>query len=212
MKKAAFWTVSRGSRGRRSRRMSAARGEVLKASMVALALALAGSMLLPAHSEAQLGGGLTCGWCIMERDVLRLPGITIRGPWEHAFPRGGDKCGWDGHDEPGAMCSRCGGTSFCHRQFWIGGCHIACGPAGGDVAAALAEVEDALDRGDVTAVASALLEPRTGLSFDFIPEAGRIDLRLACTPDRAYVTIPVPPEARDRLAVAVPGFSADEMK
>ncbi|MYB97974.1 MAG: hypothetical protein F4123_12570 [Gemmatimonadetes bacterium] len=76
----------------------------------------------------------------------------------------------------------------------------------------MTEVEDALDRGDVTAVASALLEPRTGLSFDFIPEAGRIDLFLACTPDRAFVTIPVPPEARDRLAAAVPGLSADEVK
>ena len=86
---------------------------------------------------------------------------------------GGNGCGWDGRDEVGAMCSRCGGTSDCHREFRTGGCHIACGPAGGDVAAALVEVEDALEAGDVTAVASALLEPRSGFSFEFTPEAGR---------------------------------------
>ncbi|MXW16600.1 MAG: hypothetical protein F4Z83_03455 [Gemmatimonadetes bacterium] len=211
MKEAAFWMVSDGSLGWRGRCIPAVRGEALKASMVALVLALAGSMLLPEESEAQ-GGGLTCGWCIMERDLWVGPGVIILGPVEHSFPNGGNECGWDGHDEPGAMCSRCGGTSDCHIEFRTGGCHIACGPAGGDVAAALTEVEDALDRGDVTAVASALLEPRTGLSFDFIPEAGRIDLFLACTPDRAFVTIPVPPEARDRLAAAVPGLSADEVK
>ena len=64
MRKAAFWTVSRGSLSRCGRRIPAVRGSALKASMVALALALAGSMLLPTQSEAQVGGGLTCGWCI----------------------------------------------------------------------------------------------------------------------------------------------------
>lgn len=108
------------------------------------------------------------------------------------------------------MCSRCGGTSDCHREFRTGNCHIACGPAGGDVAAALTEVEDALASGDVTAVASALLEPRTGLSLEFIPENGRIDLFLSCTPDRTYRTIPVMPEARDRLAAAVRALAPTE--
>ncbi len=163
----------------------------------------------PTEAEAQ-GGGLTCGWCIMERDVWVGPDIIILGPWEHAFPGGGNECGWDGHDDPGAMCSRCGGTSDCHREFRTGNCHIPCGPAGGDVAAALTEVEDALEAGDVTAVASALLEPRSGFSFDFIPEAGRIDLYSDCTPHRALRIIPVAPETRDRLATAFQGSVRSE--
>jgi hypothetical protein len=74
----------------------------------------------------------------------------------------------------------------------------------------LTEVEDALESGDVTAVASALLEPRTGFSFEFIPEAGRIDLFLACDLNRAVGTIPVLPEARDRLAAALGGSARTE--
>ena len=177
--------------------------------VAALFVFLVGS--LPNEVEAQ-GGGLTCGWCIMERDVLVGPGIIIPiGPWEHAFPGGGNACGWEGHDEPGAMCSRCGGEdSHCHTDFWTGACHILCGPAGGDVAAALTEVEGALGSGDVTAVASALLDPGTGFSFEFIPEAGRIDLFLVCDPDLAFRTIPVLPEARDRLAAAFGGSARTE--
>ena len=162
---------------------------------------------LPNDVEAQ-GGGLTCGWCIQERWEVTIGPIIILFPWEHKFPGGGDECGWPGH--AGAMCSRCGGTSFCHRDFWTGSCHIACGPAGGDVAAALTEVEDALESGDVTAVAEALLEPGTGLAFEFIPESGRIDLFLACDPDRPFRTIPVLPEARDRLTAAFGGSARTE--
>lgn len=161
----------------------------------------------PSEVEAQ-GEGLTCGWCIMERWRLTIGELTFVGPWEHAFPDGGDEC--DSFGPIGAMCSRCGGTSDCHREFRTGNCHIACAVADGDVAAALTEVEDALESGDVTAVASALLEPRTGLSFEFIPENGRIDLFLSCTPGRTYRTIPVMPEARDRLAAAVRALARTE--
>ena len=210
MRKAAFWTVSRGSLSRCGRRIPAVRGSALKASMVALALALAGSMLLPTQSEAQVGGGLTCGWRIERRDVIQIPGVIIIFPLKHRFPGGGNECGWDGHDDFGATCSRCGGDSFCHRDFWWGSCHIACGPAGGDVAAALTEVEDALESGDVTAVASALLDPSPGFSFEFTPEAGRIELFLPCDPDQAFRTIPVLPDVRDRLTAAFWGSTRTE--
>lgn len=210
MKRAACWMVSRRSLSRLGRRIPAVRDEVLKGSMVALALACIGSMLLPTESEAQVGGGLTCGWCTPRIDVWVDPGIIIIFPVKHAFPNGGNQCGWDGRDDPGATCSRCGGTSFCHTDFRWGPCHIACGPAGGDVAAALTKVEDALGSGDVSAVASALLDPSASFSFEFIPEAGRIDFFLACAPDRAFRTIPVLPEARDRLAEAFGGSARTE--
>ena len=164
---------------------------------------------LPTEAEAQ-GGGLTCGWCVPRIDVWVDPGIIIIFPMKHAFPGGGNECGWGGRDDAGATCSRCGGSSHCHIDFWWGSCHIACGPTGGDVAAALTEVEDALGSGDVTAVASALLDPNPGFSFEFIPEAGRIDFFLACDPDRAFRTIPVLPEARDRLAAAFGGSARTE--
>ena len=65
---------------------------------------------------------------IERRDVIQIPGVIIIFPLKHRFPGGGNECGWDGHDDFGATCSRCGGDSFCHRDFWWGSCHIACGP------------------------------------------------------------------------------------
>jgi len=163
---------------------------------------------LPTEAEAQ-GEGLTCGWCIVRIDVVVDPGRIIVFPLRHKFPGGGNECGWNGHDDYGATCSRCGRTSSCHTGSQWGPCHIACGPGGDDpgddeeVAAALTEVEDALGSGDVAAVASALLDPSPGFSFEFTPEAGRIDFFLACDPDRAYRTIPVAPRVRDRLTAAL---------
>lgn len=145
------------------------------------------------------GGGLTCGWCVQDpTEMIGLPGVIIILEWEHAFLEGGNECGWEGHDHPGAQCSRCGRTSECHTDPEWGDCHIPCGPDG-DAVAALVEVEGALSNGDVTAVASALLAPRTGFSFEFRPEAGRIDLVLACDKNRVFRTIPVLPAARERL-------------
>ena len=198
MKKAAFWTVSRGSLGRRGRRIPAARGEALKASMVALALALAGSVLLPAQSEAQ-GEGLTCGWCSSGTINVTWPdGSTTECEDCHAFFRGGDACGWGGSDWPSTICARCGGRSFCHRLPWPGPCHVLCGPDG-DLTAELSGVQEALDQGDVTVVATALLRERAGASLEFVPEAGRIDVVLACSPDRVTHVIPVLPAVRERL-------------
>ncbi len=159
----------------------------------------------PTEVEAQDGGGLTCGWCVMEsrEGILVTPDYV--GPvvqFRHKFPGGGNECGWDGHDEPGATCSRCGGTSVCHEDFWYGPCHIPCGPTGGDLAA-VDEVQDALERGDVAAVALALQAPQEGVSFEFIPDAGRIEVTFSCGPGRAVQSMPVPPAARDRLQAAV---------
>lgn len=49
----------------------------------------------------------------------------------------------------------------------------------------------------------ALRKPREGFSFEFIPEAGRIEVVRSCNPGRAYTEISVPPEARRRLQEAV---------
>ena len=176
-----------------------------------LALVLAGS---PAEVEAQDGGGgLTCGWCVAdERHVLKHYG----GGWyrsyteyRHRFPGGGNECGWDGHDEPGARCARCGGTSVCHEDFRSGMCHIPCGPDGDDYAVA-AEVGDALERGDVAAVALALHGSQEGVSLEFIPAAGSIEVIFSCGPSGAVQRIPVPPAARDRLQAAVGAVAPGE--
>ena len=173
-----------------------------------LALVLAGS---PAEVEAQ-DGGVTCGWCVAdEGELVILVGGERREytVYRHRFPGGGNECGWDGHDEPGAMCSRCGGTSFCHEDFWFGLCHIPCGPEGGSYAVA-AEVEDALERGDVAAVALALHAPEDGVSLEFIPAAGSIEVISSCGPSGVVQRIPVPPAARDRLQAAVAAVSRGE--
>lgn len=157
--------------------------------------------------EAQDGGGLTCGWCVMDfRDAVLVDywGNVIDEwtEYRHKFPGGGNECGWDGHDEPGATCSRCGGSTVCHEGFRPGMCHIPCGPAGDDYAVA-AEVEEALERGDVAAVALALHAPQEGFTLEFIPVAGRIEVAFSCGPSGAVQSIPVPPAARDRLQAAV---------
>ena len=164
--------------------------------------------------EAQDGGGLTCGWCVMDsrEGHLFAPDGEYLGPfteYRHRFTGGGNECGWDGHDELGAMCSRCGGTSDCHEEFRSGGCHIPCGP-GGDAYAVAAEVEDALERGDVAAVALALHAPQEGVSFEFIPAAGSIEVIFSCGPSGAVQSIPVPPAARDRLQAAVAAVAPTE--
>ena len=86
--------------------------------------------------------------------------------------------------------------------YQTGFCHIPCGPTG-DLFAALSEIEEALELEDLAAVALVLQEPTTGVSFEFVPDAGRIDAILACDPNRVFRTIPVLPEARDRLKAAV---------
>lgn len=161
---------------------------------------------VPTEVEAQ-GGGLTCGWCVMDGDVVAEgPGWVIYENVTHAFLGGGDECGWEGRDAPsiagGPYCSRCGRTSVCHTDFRDGPCHRACGPLG-DLLTALDEVEGALEGDDVTAVAAALRKPTTGGSLEFIPDAGRIDIVLACAPGRVYGSIPVLPEVRDRLLSAM---------
>ena len=172
-------------------------------------LLLLAGVSVPAEVEAQ-----TCGWCVMDsRDVILVDpwGNMVDGwtEYRHKFPGGGNACGWDGHDEPGAMCSRCGGTSDCHEEFRFGGCHIPCGPDG-DAYAVVTEVEDALERGDVAAVALALNAPQEGVSLEFIPDAGRIEVTFSCGPTGAVHGIPVPPAARDRLQTAVAAVAPGE--
>ena len=97
-------------------------------------------------------------------------------------------------------CSRCGGTSQCHTgQYKNGPCHIACGPEGDDVTAALTEVRRALDGDDVATLVLALGNRRAGVSVEFVPEAGRIDFVLPCNPTKVYRTLAVLPEKREEL-------------
>lgn len=152
-----------------------------------LFLFLAGSGSLEAQS-----GEVTCWWCVeVEED----------GEVRHGFTLGGELCGLEGRydDNPGStQCVRCGWKSECHYELRQGECHIACGPAG-DAVAALTEIREAMDTGDYSVVAAALSKKRTGMSVEFIPEGGRIDLLLPCDPDKPYQTIAVLPEERAAL-------------
>lgn len=158
---------------------------------------------VPVEGVAQDEGDVTCGWCVMRGDLVRSGADwTWYENVEHSFPNGGNECGWEGRNDKsiggGPFCSRCGRSSTCHEDFQTGFCHIPCGPEG-DLFAALTEIEEALELEDLTTVASALQVRTTGFSFEFVPDAGRIDAILACDPDRVFRTIPVAPEVRDRL-------------
>lgn len=157
-------------------------------SLVAPAIvALAVFAVLPAPSSAQ---GLTCGWC------NRYEGPD--GSEVHKFPFGGDECEWPPTYH--GTCARCGGTSDCHDDWEPGDCHIECGEGGGegegsgDLAQAVEAIETGLETRDMTIVAAALLHDyRSGLQVEYLPEAGRIEFILACSPWGTARTVPVPP-------------------
>ncbi len=146
-----------------------------------------------APAEAQ-GGTVVCGWCSYGNVEVQWPdGSITHCNGCHAFFGGGDGCA--GGAQPWATCSRCGGTSACHRTPQHGPCHILCGP-GGDVPR---DIRQALADGDASVVASILLRESTEASLQFIPEAGRINVAFACNPGKVFDVIPVLPEMRLRL-------------
>ena len=117
----------------------------------------------------------------------------------HAFVYGEDGC--VGGFLP-TWCVRCGGSgSTCHEEPQTGPCHIPCGPTG-DAFAVMTEIKDALDRDDVALLAAAVSRDRVGVSAEFIPDGGRIDLILPCDPSVAYQTIPVLPRVNAELTEA----------
>lgn len=161
-----------------------------------LVAALFISLAAPTPVDAQ---GVTCGWCSEGNMGVIFPDGSEATCWGcHAFFMGGDLCGWEGHDWPDTSCRRCGGTSDCHQLPRYGPCHIRCGPDG-DLFAELSGILEALDRGNVAVVASTLVRERTDASLDYIPEEGRINIVLACSPDRVNRVIPVLPKVREKL-------------
>ena len=149
----------------------------------------------PTEGEAQ---GLTCGWCI----ELDTPWGTI-----HGFPQGGGKCGWP-NPGPAYQCSRCGGTSGCHglaSPLASGPCHMPCGGMAmhQSVSNALSDLRSGLDAMDIERVAEAIVSTRDGFSVEYLPEAGRIDVVLACASSIPARTVPVPPEVRSALDQAL---------
>ena len=152
-------------------------------------------LLSPALTEAQV----VCGGCVDAYGRGELPDGSEYIGWGHRFPNGGDGCGDipgggnpHGHDH----CSRCGGTSTCHSHWEMGICHVLCGPGG---FAAASAIEEALTTGDVVLAAAALRREWEGVSVEFTPEGGRVDLILACDPNRTFRSIPVLPSVRQRL-------------
>lgn len=146
--------------------------------------------LVPSESaEAQSLGEVVCWWCTEEDGM-------------HAFTLNGQGCGSEGEypDNPvPSQCVRCGGTSECHYRRKVGPCHIPCGPDGDEAVVAVTEIQEAMETEDVAVVASALMKERSGVSVEFIPEGGRIDLVLPCRPSMPFRTIPVVPELREAL-------------
>lgn len=109
---------------------------------------------------------------------------------------------------PRAQCSRCGGTSDCHGFLsWhvLGPCHMACGgtTAQRSLSNAVSDLRSGLDATDLDRVAEVITSPRAGFSVEYLPEAGRIDLVLACAPSIPSGTLPVPPEIRSALDQAL---------
>ena len=64
---------------------------------------------------------------------------------------------------------------------------------------AASDIWSGVDAVDPERVAETIASPRDGLSVEYLPEAGRIDLILACAPSIPAATIPVPTEIRSAL-------------
>ena len=151
----------------------------------------------PTEVVAQEGGGLTCGWCL-ENDHPVLG-------WVHWFPNGGDECGWP---NPGSdhQCSACGGSSTCHGFHTtddtpFGKCHIPCGGTTTQMTLSntVSDLRSGLDAMDLVRVAETIASAGDGFSVEYLPDAGRIDVVLACAPSIPAGTVPVPPEVRSAL-------------
>lgn len=171
--------------------------------VAALFVFLAASPPIQAQDDGGGGEGLTCGWCRAGAFFVGAPSLE-RG--HHFLFDGGGECLWEGHDSPGVVCSRCGGDqSSCHSDIQDPGyCHILCGPAG-DAVVAMAEIRAGLASNDMAVVASALVRDRIGVSVEFVPGAGRIDVILPCDRNRAFATIPVLPGTRHLLEAELKG-------
>ena len=153
------------------------------------------SLAAAASADAQ-GGPVVCGTCAEGDFEVRMPDGSIEDcEGCHAFFRGGNRC-VGASSLPWAICARCGGTSACHRTPWRGPCHVLCGPRGDDPTD---DVRQALADGNVPVVASILMREEEEASLQFIPEAGRINVTLACSPGQISGVIPVYPEFRGRL-------------
>lgn len=165
-------------------------------AMVSLLAAIAMSAFVPAPTAAQGAGAgqgtsaeadasAGCGWC-----------WHWKAPWDlqpkHVFPRGNDSCGWP-IPPPWYRCARCGSGKGCHTIEDTGGCHIRCGPAGGDLAQILDAVQRGFEEHNATEVADALLAAPAGVEVEYLSAAGRIDFILHCAPGLTAETIPVPP-------------------
>lgn len=128
----------------------------------------------------------------------------------HGFTLNGRGCGVEesmpDHPTP-SQCVRCGGTSECHYRRKVGPCHIPCGPDGDEAVAAVTEIQEAMDTEDVAVVASALVKERSGVSVEFIPEGGRIDLIVPCHPSMPFRTIPVVPKVREALVAELQAYA-----
>ena len=155
MKKRAFWTVSNRWVDRRSRLIPSVGREALTAWMVALALGLTGSMLLPTRSDAQEGGPqcLLCHQSMVYGDLDQ--DNENEWYWLHAFDlESAEACA----ESQGEMCKACGWESVCHgmdeemEEINIGQCHEECIPA-----FALRDVDRT-----VTTLLAAQLDSRTG--------------------------------------------------
>lgn len=159
--------------------------------VTALFLFPAASVPAEAQTDEPAEGQLICGWCIEMGS-------------RHYFTIGGELCGWEGRSDD-AECSRCRRLQNCHKFLDDGPCHRPCGPDG-DAVAALTEIHEALEAGDMSVVASTILRERTGVHVQFIPEGGRIDLFLPCDPNLVFRMIPVGPATREALEVAVRAY------
>ena len=159
-------------------------------------------MATAAPVEAQ-GGLVECGWCQQLKTFWVMEDGGFYYGWGHKFLGGIGSCpNFPEGGGPFFKCSRCGGDSYCHSDWWEGRCHILCGPGGGRLAG-VTEITMALKRENMTLAVSALGRERSGMSVEYNREAGRIDFTLACNPERPFHSIPVVPELREELETAL---------
>lgn len=121
--------------------------------------------------------------------------VSSTTPQEDRTPLTLVRRGDGGGGEGGGWCARCGGTSECHQEAQLGGCHVACGGLEA-TNEALKVLEKSINIADATSARRVFADNPL---ITWNADRRAIQLRVDCDPTLVHETIPLGEAAALRL-------------